>query len=312
MKVFISWSEAKSRAMAVALADALPVMVQAVEPFFSQEIEKGKSGDQEIHAALEGTGFGIICLTSDNLDSTWMHYEAGALAKSGERVWTLLLDISHADVPPPLSRFQHTLVEKDDFFRLVESINNNLPHAGDKALPPATLRTAFERTWPNLETEFEQAKSIKGRARPRASQRPDRELLEEILGVVRTLEYTRFGDWTDDADETQHMYVVELGSEKDARGALLQLKKYFSRRPISGLELRDRFLFLATSRQLSPTEKFNVRLIPAVIGILEIGRFATVSKAFSEAARLIRHDAGPQDLLQLIEEAEADLKSGVE
>lgn len=182
MLVFISWSEDRSRAVAEALKRWLPVMLQAVKPFLSTNIEKGVPGDDAIHTALESTGFGIICLTRENVENRWIHYEAGALAKSRDRVWTLLLDITPTDVPPPLSRFQHTRTARADFFKLVESINGLLP----SPLEPATLSDAFERTWPDLEEAFEAASEmvLPGAAAP---VRGERELLEEILELVREI-----------------------------------------------------------------------------------------------------------------------------
>lgn len=45
MKIFISWSGTRSRAMAVALRNWLPDVVQAFKPFMSEEdIEKGRRG----------------------------------------------------------------------------------------------------------------------------------------------------------------------------------------------------------------------------------------------------------------------------
>ncbi len=56
--------------------------MQAVEPWMSTEIEKGKRWADEIMSGLEQAPIGILCLTQDNLDSKWLHFEAGALAKA--------------------------------------------------------------------------------------------------------------------------------------------------------------------------------------------------------------------------------------
>lgn len=94
MKIFFSWSGARSRAVAEALNDWLPRVIQAVKPFYSPEIEKGAKWSNEIDDALEGTRFGIVCLTPDNLSSTWIHYETGALSKtSGALIWTFYRDL---------------------------------------------------------------------------------------------------------------------------------------------------------------------------------------------------------------------------
>lgn len=63
---------------------------------------------------------GILCLTKENLGSRWLHFEAGALAKTKEALaCTLLLNLKPADVTDPLAQLQHTVFEKDDVERLV-------------------------------------------------------------------------------------------------------------------------------------------------------------------------------------------------
>lgn len=127
MKVFISWSGPRSRAVAEALNDWLRRVIQAVRPFYSPDIEKGAKWSSEIDHALEGTAFGIICLTKDNLRSEWIHYEAGALSKTPDAmIWTLLLDVQPSEVGQPLGKFQHTIAEKEDVWKLVQTINRRL------------------------------------------------------------------------------------------------------------------------------------------------------------------------------------------
>ena len=119
MKIFISWSGNSSRLVAEALNDWLPRVIQAVKPFHSSEIDKGAKWSNEIDDALEGTHFGIICLTPDNLDSPWIHYEVGALSKETKdsSIWTFLLQLKPSDVRQPLGKFQHTLAQKIDVFK---------------------------------------------------------------------------------------------------------------------------------------------------------------------------------------------------
>lgn len=49
-------------------------------------------------------------------------------------------------------------------------------------LSPQQIETAFEHWWPDLERAFTSVKQIGGDAK---TVRPDRELLEEVLGIVR-------------------------------------------------------------------------------------------------------------------------------
>ncbi len=183
MKIFLSWSKPRSRAVAEALNDWLKRVIQAVKPFYSPDIEKGAKWSNELDAALEGTRFGIICLTPDNLDSTWIHYEAGALSKTPDAlIWTFLHGINHGDVPQPLGKFQHTIAEKEDVFKLLKSINKRLADVGGEPIDNAVLSENFEMYWPKLE---ERLKAAEGVGDSVENPRDQKEILLEILEIVR-------------------------------------------------------------------------------------------------------------------------------
>jgi TIR domain len=184
MKIFLSWSDPRSRAVAEALNDWLKRVIQAVKPFFSADIEKGSKWSNELDAALMGTSFGIICLTPDNLDNKWIHYEAGALSKTPDAmIWTFLLGVNQGNVPQPLGKFQHTVAEKkEDVFKLLKSINNRLADVGGEPLDIEVLSESFERYWPDLEGKLKAAESIGDSVE---KPREDRDILLEILETVR-------------------------------------------------------------------------------------------------------------------------------
>lgn len=82
MKIFVSWSGDFSHAVAKALKDWLPNVIQAVEVFLSSEdIAKGSQWFHELGKVLDESSFGILCLTRQNLGAPWVLYEAGALGK---------------------------------------------------------------------------------------------------------------------------------------------------------------------------------------------------------------------------------------
>jgi hypothetical protein len=184
MKIFLSHSGPRSRAVAEALSEWLPRVIQAVKPFFSPEIEKGSDWSAVLDAALKDTGFGIICLTPDNLRNHWIHFEAGALFKTqGAMIWTFLHGINHGDVEQPLGKYQHTVAEKEDVFRLLTSINGRLA----EPLPPAILKDAFEKNWQELAEDLKAAESKGDLAE---NPRKDRDILLEILETVRSQQRT--------------------------------------------------------------------------------------------------------------------------
>ena len=82
MKVFIGWSGAVSRQVAELLRDWLPKVIQVLEPWMSeQDIGKGARWSAEVAHNLQEARVGILCITPENLQSTWIHFEAGALSK---------------------------------------------------------------------------------------------------------------------------------------------------------------------------------------------------------------------------------------
>ena len=183
-KVFISWSGELSRKLGEALRTWLPASLQYVKPYFSpDDIEKGAKWNSEIAKELETSNVGIICLTQDNTEKPWILFESGALSKSLEkaRVCTLLFNLDAADVKGPLTSFQATRFVREDFKRLVSTINNT---AGDAKLEPSVFESVFDMWWPRLETLVNEILKShdKGTKRER---RPERDILEEVLELTR-------------------------------------------------------------------------------------------------------------------------------
>lgn len=188
-KVFISWSGAMSQAVAKALRDWLPSVIQAVEPWMSaDDIGKGIRWRSELANQLQQTRVGVICLTPENLESPWLHFEAGALSKTVKDTYVCpyLFELEPADISGPLTQFQVTMAEKEDTRKLVHRINQALK---DEVIPEAHLNKYFDRWWPDLEKQLEGISRMPETSEP---QRSDREILEEILESVRGLKRVSF------------------------------------------------------------------------------------------------------------------------
>lgn len=186
MKVFLVWSGRRSFAIAQALHEFLPRVIQAVKPFFSHEIEKGAKWSGEIDSALEGTRFGIVCLTPENLDSTWIHYEAGALSKTKDAlIWTYLTDLKNSEVPQPIGKFQHTLGNKSDTLKLIKTINSRLSDVGGEPLSDQILLDNFEVWWPKFNDSISAATPIAKSNSTSDQPRDHGAMLEEILELLR-------------------------------------------------------------------------------------------------------------------------------
>mgnify|MGYP000185675123 FL=1 len=186
MKVFVSWSGELSCQIAEVLKKWIPCIIQSVEVFFSPEdIEKGDNWDKTISTELSQCNYGIICLTSDNTSAPWINFEAGAIAKSlDSKITALMVNIKPSDIKGPLSRYQATKFEKNDFFQLVSAINKSL----ETPLDHRILQNTFDTMWTALEREansvIEQYSSSKA-VQDTSKELPENEPLEEILQLLR-------------------------------------------------------------------------------------------------------------------------------
>lgn len=185
MKTFISWSGVRSRYVAETLSNWLEQVLQSLEPWISSDIDKGKRWSEEIATKLKESKIAIICLTKDNLDSKWIHFEAGAISKNSDAyVCTFLFDITAANVEQPLSQFQNTRFDKGDMLKLLKTINGIVKDSGGKGMKEANLVSVFDMFWEQLETKLANV--------PEANEngyepREDRELLEESLQILRSI-----------------------------------------------------------------------------------------------------------------------------
>src|SRR5882724_33205 len=182
MDVFISWSGERSRAAAEALRGWLPKIINAIKPWLSSaDIDKGARWSTDVASRLEAAKAGIICLTPSNLHSDWILFEAGALSKTLQNTFVcpFLIGLDPSDVKPPLSQFQATKAQRDEVLRLLETLNSAL---SENALPQTHIEEAFDVWWPKLESQL---KALPADESHTKTHRPDRELLEEVLALVR-------------------------------------------------------------------------------------------------------------------------------
>ena len=146
MNVLICWSGMFSRAMAKGvvqlLEDAFPAgKAPTVTAIFSDQIQKGAFWVNELEGRLRQADAGIVCLTPENLEGAWIHFESGALAlklvsksagSSGatllapsERrlpIYPLLYEVTPAQIQGPLAAYQATPASQQDILALLESI----------------------------------------------------------------------------------------------------------------------------------------------------------------------------------------------
>jgi hypothetical protein len=147
----------------------------------ASDIEAGARWSNDIATQLDETRFGVICLTRENLEAPWVIFEAGALSKTLSKTFVCpyLFGIEPTDLKGPLVQFQAIKADKGATKKLVHTINRGLD---ENALTKNALDKAFDKWWPELEGLL---KIIPPAEKDKLPTREDREILEEILGLLR-------------------------------------------------------------------------------------------------------------------------------
>ena len=190
MKVFLSWSGARSHKIALVFRDWLPSVIQEIVPYVSSEdIDKGARWSTDIAKELSDSKFGILCVTRENIDAPWLTFEAGALSRTIDKAFVspFLFDIRRSEVDGPILQFQSTVFEREDLRKLVTTLNKACDNDG---LSADRLNKAFEVWYPTLEEElarFRDSDSKEQEADSTAELQVFRtqEILEEILELSR-------------------------------------------------------------------------------------------------------------------------------
>lgn len=186
MRIFLSWSGERSRAIADVLRQWLPSVVQASRPYFSpDDVTKGTRWSSEIAQELNESKLGLICLTRDNLSAPWLMFEAGAISKNigAARVIPILFGVEPSDLVGPMTQFQSAEFSEEEIRRVVVAINSEL---GDQRLAPEVVQDVFNMWWPRLKERIEaimkQVEDVEI-----APARSEKDILEEVLALSRSL-----------------------------------------------------------------------------------------------------------------------------
>lgn len=132
-KVFISWSGKSTPSFCAAerICEALKLVFHNNDFFFSDHIQKGTFGVQQIFENLSEAKVGIFCVTKANILKPWLNFEAGAITcavlKNGGCAMPLLIDITKDDFAlsaSPLAKFQATCFnDTNDMLRMMNDIS---------------------------------------------------------------------------------------------------------------------------------------------------------------------------------------------
>lgn len=186
MKIFISWSGNRSKAVAELFSEWLKCVIQASQPWIStRDIDRGAIWFSEINDKLRDVSVGVVFLTQENKDRPWILFETGALAKglSSNRVCTFLIDLIPTDLQDPLAQFNHTLPKKDGLWELIRTINSSIT---ETPLDEKILDKVFQTYWPQFEKDFDKA-LIDNPIGEVIPPRSEEDILSEILNNTRAL-----------------------------------------------------------------------------------------------------------------------------
>ncbi|MFE2429477.1 hypothetical protein ACFXJ5_22360 [Streptomyces sp. NPDC059373] len=190
MKIFLSWSGPPSKRCAELLAPWLRYFSPAIVPFVSSaSIRKGARGLPEIAEQLDGSYFGIACITLANLQAPWINFESGALSKQVDeragRVIPFLLEGTHQDLEQansPLRQFQVTLAhEEADVLLMVKAINDLCEPVSDEG----RIENLFRKVWPELKEGLDAIDLTEEATQQVPPHRTTEEILEELNSLVK-------------------------------------------------------------------------------------------------------------------------------
>jgi len=185
MRVFISWSGAASKAMALGLHKFIQQVLGRADPWMSeQDIAVGTRWPEALREGLVTSGYCVICVTRENVEKPWLNYEAGVIRDGlNKPTAPWMLDITPADFPTlPLNPLQGRACSKEGTLALIRSINTAMADLGRSG---AIVEDLFEKCWPELEVELKAAEALL--QAPRAAQRGDNEVLKELLTNTRAI-----------------------------------------------------------------------------------------------------------------------------
>jgi hypothetical protein len=158
----------------------------------SPEMEPGVRWFGDISKILEEADYGILCLTPENLDRPWIHFEAGAISKAvgQSRVYPYLYFVEVSSLKSPLNQFKAVkAIDKEENWTLVNSLYGLVAMDAMPAITSENMRRLFDSMWPDLQMRLEKTHAPE---MIQTSERSDRAILEEILESIRGADASKY------------------------------------------------------------------------------------------------------------------------
>ena len=152
MDVFITWAGRPSQEIALILRDWLPKVTDGCSYFVSSEgLKPVKMWHGNLAEALQRSTFVIACITPDNRDSTWLHFESGCVLKDMKKDCLFPIWFEVEEIDQPLGAWQGGPYGKASVFGLVRQLRSDAGHAVDSE----TLQSIIDEHWPKLNAKIQ-------------------------------------------------------------------------------------------------------------------------------------------------------------
>lgn len=151
LRIFLSFSGPVSKAVGAALFEWLKTLSPSFAPFMSDRDISAGSWSPQLMKALRTSDACIACLTRENLDAEWIHFEAGAIAMRDryERLALFGLDLNPGELRQPLSASQLCSADLIGVQKLSKLLISRMKSL---AIPiPAGFPKFIENSYPALE-----------------------------------------------------------------------------------------------------------------------------------------------------------------
>ena len=135
------WSGAPSKQIALLLNEWMPIFLKGTVDCWASANEWGP----ELAKQLDESDGGVICLLTENRSDDWIHFQAGALARSVEngRIYCLCFGFQPANLPGTLGQFPTFVFEKRDFLRFLKQLDDN----SGSPLSEKDIEETFDPVW---------------------------------------------------------------------------------------------------------------------------------------------------------------------
>lgn len=145
VSIFISWSKKHSGEIALAMKEWLNENIAHLDVFISHEVGFGDDWKRVIDGELAKAEMGLLILTQENINSSWVLFESGAIYKTG-RLFPFLCGRSKNNIEGPFQGINHAEFSEEGLVNLLLEINKRL----NLSLTTKNINSIVSSTWSDL------------------------------------------------------------------------------------------------------------------------------------------------------------------